>query len=101
MTTGIFLGLLGILAPIAIIALIIAIIIAAVRKRSADEDEPDTGMGSLRRFFYYGLALVSLSVAASGLTILLAVIFDAIFGDDIVVSNDRGRLALGISLTVV
>lgn len=100
MISGILFGLVGILIPVAIIAGIVIIIVAAARHRSADE-EPDTGIGSLRRFFYYGLALVSLSVAASGLTVLLAVILDVIFSDNVVVSDDRGRLALGLALTFV
>ncbi|MSQ31723.1 MAG: hypothetical protein EXR59_00575 [Dehalococcoidia bacterium] len=101
MSFGNLFSVLGFLFPVAVIVLIAVIIISAARHRSAEDDEPDEGIGSLRRFFYYGLALVALSVAASGLTVLLAVILDAIFGDDVIVSNDRGRLALGLSLTVV
>ncbi len=101
MSFGILFSVLGFLVPVAVIVLIAVIIISAARHHSAEDDEPDEGIGSLRRFFYYGLALVALSVTASGLAVLLAVILDAIFGDDVIVSNDRGRLALGLSLTVV
>lgn len=101
MFPGIFFGLLGTLVPLAIIILIGVIIISAARRRSTADDEPDPGIGSLRRFFYYGLALVALSVASSGIVILVAVILDSIFGDEVVITRGESRLALGLALTLV
>ncbi len=100
MFPGIFFGLLGALVPLALIALVVLIIVSVARRKS-DDEESDPGIGSLRRFFYYGLAVISLSVASSGLTILAAVILDAIFGDDVVITRGESRLALGLALTLV
>ncbi|MCA9846959.1 MAG: hypothetical protein KC472_03205, partial [Dehalococcoidia bacterium] len=64
----IFGPLLSLTVPIAVI---VGIVLLIRRVRDADEHEDDEGIGTVRRVFIYGLALVSLIFAGVGVSMLL------------------------------
>lgn len=83
--------------PIAVVVLLVA----RFNRARAEEDEPDEpGIGTVRRLFLYGLAAVSLALAATGVALLLGGLLGALFGDLVVADSDT-RLAVALSLTVV
>ena len=92
-------GILFSFLPLLVIGGIIAAIIAATR-RSGDGDEAEPGIGSVRRLFLYGLAFIALMLAATGLSLLLGGLFDALGGETVIAEN-KTALALGLSLTLV
>ena len=63
-------------------------------------DDPDPGIGTPRRVYFYFAAFVGLMMAASGANVIVSTVLDALFGpsgaDDYTTS-----LASGLSLTVV
>jgi Domain of unknown function (DUF5671) len=93
MVLSIFSGLL----PLLLLAGIVAGIIAVAR-RHEDEDEP--GIGTVRRLVLYALAFVAAMLAATGISLLLGGIFDALAGD-LIISESETELAIGLSLTLV
>ncbi len=94
-------ALVSLLVGLAIPAAIIAILVRALGQARAEEAEPaDPGIGTVRRIFLYGLALVSLGLAGSGLALLLGGLIDALFGDLVIAESDT-QLAVSLSLTVV
>lgn len=93
----------SLLTGLVVLALPIVVIAALVSRvnRSGEDDEPaDDGIGTVRRLFLYGMAAVSLALAASGLALLLGGAIDALFGDLVVAESDT-ELAVSLSLTVV
>ena len=96
---GLFLGLFGSLLPIAIVAAIVYAIVRLMRRRPATGPD-DPGMGTVRRLYFYTVALIALVVAVNGLAQIGRFVLDSLFGGD-VVSGSRVGLAVGISLSVV
>ena len=96
---GLFLGLFGSLIPLAIVAAIVYAIVRLVRRRPATGRD-DPGMGTVRRLYFYVVALIALVVAVNGLAQIGRFVLDSLFGGD-VVSGSRTGLAIGISLSVV
>ena len=96
------LGILGSLIPIAIIGLIVYGIIVWRRRASTNsqENEPDTGIGTVRRLYFYFVAFVSLMMSATGIVLLIQFILDSIAGGA-VISDSTTRLAAGVSLLMV
>lgn len=95
-------GILGTLIPIAIIGLIVYGIIVWRRRASeqAPEDDTDTGIGTVRRLYFYVVAFVSLMMTASGIVMLIQFILDSIVGGALI-SESNTRLAAGVSLLIV
>ncbi|MSQ16340.1 MAG: hypothetical protein EXR54_02040 [Dehalococcoidia bacterium] len=97
----IFFGLylIGILVPLLVVAGIVAAVVAWMRRRGSSQ-EADTGIGTLKRVYYYGLSFIALGVAAPGVIVLLDFLLDNLFGPP-VLSNSQTQLALGLALTLV
>ena len=95
-------GVIFALIPLAILGLIVWGIVSAVRGGGgADDEEPaEPGIGTVRRLFIYGVSLVAVVLAGSGISMLLGGMIDAIAGDLIIGQEDTG-LAFGLALTVV
>ena len=87
MIGGIVFGLLFLLAPIALIGGVVAAVMA-VRRRDADEDEAEPGIGTVRRLFYYGIAFLALIFVGVGLAMLIGGVLDGAFGDLVIQSSD-------------
>ena len=60
----------------------------------------DSGIGTVRRLYFYTVAFVALVMAANGIVQIGVFLLDAVFGGD-VLSPSRIRLATGLSLTIV
>lgn len=88
------------LLPFVVLGLIIWGIVSFAR-RGRDEEEVDPGIGTVRRLFIYGGAVVGAFMGASGVSILLGGVIDLIGPGDIVVGDEETTLALGLSLTIV
>lgn len=88
--------------PIVILIAVIAAIATSRRSRdeAADDADDEPGIGTVRRLFLYGLALVALSFAASGVAMLIGGALDSAFGTLVVADRNRG-LAIALSFTVV
>ena len=98
---GVISVLLGILLTLAVpVAIIMTVASALARARREDQEPDSAGIGTVRRLFLYGLALVSIGLAASGLALLVGGVLDALFGDLVVAESDT-ELAVSLSLTVV
>ncbi|MCB9484242.1 MAG: hypothetical protein H6675_09555 [Dehalococcoidia bacterium] len=93
----IFGPLLSLTVPIAVI---VGIVLLIRRVRDADEHEDDEGIGTVRRVFIYGLALVSLIFAGVGVSMLLGGVLEALAGDRVIADSDAD-LAIALSFTVV
>lgn len=96
-------GILGSIIPIAIIALVVYGIIVWRRRASEQEqdaDDPDLGIGTVRRLYFYAVTFVSLMMATSGVVMLLQFVLDGITGDNLI-SDFTTRLAAGASLLIV
>ena len=94
-------ALLSGLLPLAIIGGVIVAIVASRRDHDrGDEADDGPGIGTVRRLFLYGLALVALSFAASGVAMLIGGALNAAFGD-LVISERNSELAVALSFTVV
>ena len=92
-----FLGL----APIGFLLLlivIIAVIVAAARRQGDEEEE--SGIGTLKRVFYYLLGFIALGVTATGLSLLLSTLIEPLFDKAVIVTGEH-RLALALALTLV
>ena len=79
-------------APIAGIVLII---------RRAKDSESLPGIGTTRRLFLYGLAFISLMLATSGVTMLIASVLQGIFDTSIGRGDSSGQTAFGLAATIV
>ena len=87
------------LLPLLVIGGVIYALVVALR-RGADEGDVEPGIGTLRRLFIYGLALVGLAIAAQGLAMLIGGALDALAGGTVIRESDT-QLALGLALTLV
>lgn len=99
---SIVLGILGSLIPLVVIGLIVyGVIVWRRRASSQSQDiEPDTGIGTLRRLYFYFVAFVSLMMAATGIVLLIQFLLGSIAGGD-VISGSTTRVAGGVSLLIV
>ena len=97
------LSLIGGLLPLAVIVAIVAAVVAARRGRhdeATGEDPADPGIGTVRRLFLYGLALVALIFTGVGLSMLIGGALDSAFGA-LVVSEHHQQLAIALAFTFV
>ena len=94
--------ILRILIPVALIGLIVYGIVVWRRRSSelSQEDNTDTGIGTVRRLYFYVVAFVSLMMSASGLVMLIEFILDGIAGGAVLSGSNTG-LAAGASLLIV
>lgn len=63
------------------------------------EPEPDTGIGTPRRFYFYSISFIALMMVANGLMTVLAALLDALFGS--VLRDSTTVLATGLAVTIV
>jgi len=82
------------------VAVIVGVVLLVRRARGDDEEEPDEGIGGVRRAFLYGLAFVSLIFAGVGVSMLLGGTFEALRGDRVIADSDT-QLAVALAFTVV
>ena len=98
---SIVLSLVTSLLPLLLIGGVIYAVVAARRRGAGDEDEDvEPGIGTLRRLFIYGLALVGLAIGAQGLAMLIGGALDALASDTVIAESDT-KLALGLAFTLV
>ena len=83
------------LIPITLIAGIVLVI------RRAKETEPLPGIGTTRRLFLYGLAFISLMLATSGVTFLVASTLESIFESSIGRDGGSAQAAFGVAASIV
>ena len=95
----------GFLVPIAVLVTIIAAIVYGIRsvtKRRRDFPEADTGIGTVRRLYFYTISLVALLMFTSGIGLIVRFILEVIFvTDEFTRSGDEAFLAIGLALTIV
>ena len=75
----------GFLVPIAVLVTIIAAIVYGIRsvtKRRRDFPEADTGIGTVRRLYFYTISLVALLMFTSGIGLIVRFILEVIFVTD-------------------
>ena len=87
------------LLPLVVLGLIIWGIVSFARRDR--EQETDPGIGTVRRLFIYGGALVGAFMGASGVSVLLGGLVDLLGPSDVVIGDEETTLALGLSLTIV
>lgn len=63
------------------------------------EPEPDAGIGTPRRFYFYSISFVALMMISSGIMTVLAALLDALFGS--VLRDSTTGLATGLAVTIV
>lgn len=87
------------LAPLVFWAVVIAGVVLLVR-RVRGEAGPDSGIGELKRAYYYVLGAAALGVAASGAMLLARGLLEVAAGER-VVAGGEAQLALALALTIV
>ena len=96
---------LGPLFSLAVLGAIIAAIVYGVRsvtKRRRDFAEVNTGIGTVRRLYFYTISLVALLMSSYGIVVIGGFILEAMFGSDrFTRSGDETLLATGLALTIV
>ena len=85
--------------PLVLLGLIIWAIVSFARR--GREEAADPGIGTVRRLFIYGGALVGAFMGASGLALLVGGLVALVGPGDIVIGEEDTTLALGLSLTIV
>ena len=85
------------LVPLLVLAAIVAGIVAIARRHD-DDEEP--GIGTVRRLVLYVLAFAAAMLAATGVSLLVGGLFDALAGQ-VLISESDTELAIGLSLTIV
>src|SRR5688572_19173045 len=90
-------GLFGTLLPLLLLAAIVAGVVSIAR-RHEDDDEP--GIGTVRRLVLYVLVFAAAMLAATGISLLIGGLFDALAGAVLIADSDT-ELAIGLSLTIV
>ena len=98
MASGLLFGILGTLLPFVVIGAIIA---AAIRSRTDDDDaDVPPGIGTARRLFLYGIGFVALAFAASGVALLIGGALDAATGS-LLIDQSGTRVAVALSFATV
>jgi len=97
----------GLIFSVLLWLLVLAAIVGAIvygivtlNRRGRDFGEVDTGIGTVRRLYFYTVTFVALMMAASGVTEIAHYVLDAITDTEID-GPSRIRLATGLSLTIV
>ncbi len=85
------------LVPLLVLVGIVAVIVASARH---GVQEPDPGVGTVRRVFLYVLALAGLATSGIGSVLLVRFLLDSAFGRA-ALAAEQSTLALGIALAVV
>lgn len=83
--------------------IIIAAVVYAVvtwRRREGASSEVDTGIGTLRRLYFYIVSFVALMMAAFGVATIAQFALEEAFGQAVLVTSNR-RLAIGLALLIV
>ncbi|MEI7925689.1 MAG: DUF5671 domain-containing protein [Chloroflexota bacterium] len=88
------------IVPVAVIGGAVAAVIAARRTAEQDGSPVDDGIGSVRRQFIYLLALVGVTFAAIGVSMIIGGALDAIVGGALLLDR-RESLAVALAFTVV
>ena len=89
--------------PLLVAPLVLAAIVAAVvawRRRPALEAEPEEGVGSVRRLYFYAATFVYMMVASVGVVLVGSYVLNELFGPT-VIDRDVTQLALGLVLAVI
>jgi hypothetical protein len=86
------------LIPLAILIGIIVGIVALARRAGGGEEVP--GIGTTRRLFLYGLAFISLMLAASGVTVLGSEVLESLTTNN-VIRGGSGGTAFGLAAAIV
>ena len=88
------------LLPFVIIGLVVYAIVQRKRRGAGEEAEVDSGIGTIRRLYFYVVSFVALMMAANGLVQVGRYLLEVLFGGEIL-SSSRTQLAIGASLLVV
>ena len=88
-----------VLLPLLLIGGVIYAVVVA-RRPGSDDEEVEPGIGTPRRLFIYGLALVGLAIGAQGLSMLIGGALDALAGDTVIADSDT-EFARGLAFTLV
>ena len=97
---GIALSIVSSLLPLLLIGGVIYAVVVVARRGGAASEHVEPGIGTLRRLFIYGLALVGLAIGAQGLAMLIGGALDALAGDTVIAESDT-EFALGLAFTFV
>ena len=81
------------------VIVVVAVVYAVLGWRQRD-GEPDPGIGTVRRLYFYTISFVALMMAAFGVAMVLEQILEALLGPD-VVSPSVDLLVWGMTSTVV
>ncbi len=90
----------GIIAILLVLLIPISLVWAVAAQGRRREEGGDPGIGTVRRLYYYGLALAGLIAAGIGGVLLLRTILEALFGTKALLLGSS-TLALGLALTMV
>ena len=93
----------GVLVQLLILGAVIGGVVYGImllRRRGGELSQPDPGIGTVRRLYFYGVSFVALMMAASGTTEILHFVLDELAGSPLV-QPSRVRLAVGLSLSLV
>ena len=80
--------------------IVVMVVVYAVLGWRRRDGEPDPGIGTVRRLYFYTVSFVALMMAAIGVSLALEHILEALFGPA-VLSRSAAALAGGLALTVV
>ncbi len=75
-------------------------IYAWVRRGNDSESEPDPGMGTLKRIYFYGISFAALMTCVAGISLALQSLLNTLF-DGQALSLSTSSLAWGLSLLIV
>ena len=91
-------GIGGSLFQLLILVGIVASVVWFFRRRAGSQDDP--GIGTLKRFYFYGLSFIAMMVAASGAAVLVDYGADRALSPAIF-SRGESQLALGLAMFLV
>ena len=74
--------------------------IVALTRRTRGLGEIDSGIGTVRRLYFYIVSIVALMMAANGMALVVGFLLDSLIGPA-TLTGTSVRLATGLSLTVV
>lgn len=69
-------------------------------RRERPGSEPDAGLGTPKRVYFYSISIIGLGMLLGGVTIVLIRLFDALRGEP-VLSDSTALLASGLALVIV